>query len=294
MSEQTHGAGPGAKGEWAGENALRSRSVVSKVCTILKAVGGSSSRTMTDVAQYACLPASTAHRLLQELVRFELVQRGSDGRYRIGPAMYQLTTRPFSAPVDARAHIGQTLQDLGLITRYGMLRGHGVGYMEYGGEPPDFLVQVSGVMPAHATAAGQALLAHAGARVVERTIQRGLPRYTCRTPATADQLHQALALVREREVAVTRGEWKESLSGVAAPVVLHDGRPVGALELTVPDASKAVCAIGHALLFAARTLGPPIRRVLQRTAASQDEDAATDSQRRGVRRRRVRRLNIGQ
>jgi len=273
MSEQTHGAGPGAKGEWAGENALRSRSVVSKVCTILKAVGGSSSRTMTDVAQYACLPASTAHRLLQELVRFELVQRGSDGRYRIGPAMYQLTTRPFSAPVDARAHIGQTLRDLGLITgyraRYGMLRGHGVGYMEYGGEPPDFLVQVSGVMPAHATAAGQALLAHAGARVVERTIQRGLPRYTCRTPATADQLHQALALVREREVAVTRGEWKESLSGVAAPVVLHDGRPVGALELTVPDASKAVCAIGHVLLFAARTLArrfaescsePPLHR----------------------------------
>jgi DNA-binding IclR family transcriptional regulator len=213
---------------------------------------------MTEVAQHACLPASTAHRLLQELVGSGLVQRGSDGHYRIGVAMYQLTTPSFSPPVDARAYIGQTLHDLGSITgyraRYGVLRGHGVSYAECGGEPPDRLVPVRGVMPAHATAAGQALLAHAGARVVERMIQRGLSRYTCRTPVTADQLHEALSFVRERGLAVTRGEWMESLCAIAAPVVLDGGRPVGALELIVPDATKAVRTTGQALLFASRTL----------------------------------------
>ena len=213
---------------------------------------------MTEVAQYACLPASTAHRLLQELVGCGLLQRGADGRYHIGPAMYQLATDSYSPADDAQAHIGQTLQDLELVTgyraRFGVLRGRGVAYVERGGGPPDSLRPAPAVGPAHATAAGQALLAHAGAEVVERFIHRGLPRYTSRTPVTAAELHQALSVVRECEIAVTRGEWKETLCAIAAPVLLPGGRPAGALELIVPDLANAMRTTGQALLLAARTV----------------------------------------
>lgn len=136
-----------------------------------------------------------------------------------------------------------------------MLHGHGVGYLERAGGPPDWLcLPAPAVVPAHATAAGQVLLAYAAADVLERFIQRGLPRYTSRTPVTADQLHQVLSFVREREHAVTRGEWKESLCAIAAPVLLPAGRPAGALELIVPKAVDAVRITGPALLLAARTL----------------------------------------
>jgi DNA-binding IclR family transcriptional regulator len=214
---------------------------------------------MTEVAQYACLPASTAHRLLQELVGCGLLQRGPDGQYHIGPAMYQLVADSYSPADDAQAHIGQTLQDLELVTgsraRYGVLRGRRVSYVERGGEPPDWLRPVPAGGPAHATAAGQALLAHAGAEVIERFIHRGLPRYTSRTLVTAAELHQALSIVRECEIAVTRGEWKETLCAIAAPVLLPGGPPAGALELIVPDAAHAVRTTGPALLLTARTVG---------------------------------------
>ncbi len=204
------------------------------------------------------LPASTTHRLLQELVGCGLLQRGADGHYHIGPAMYRLAIDSNSPAEDAQAHIGQTLQDLELVTgyraRYGVLRGRGVGYVERGGGPPDGRRPAPAVGPAHATAAGQALLAHAGAEVIERFIHRGLPRYTSRTPVTAAELHQALSVVRKCEIAVTRGEWKETLCAIAAPVLLPGGRPAGALELTVPDAANAVRTTGPALLLAARTV----------------------------------------
>jgi DNA-binding IclR family transcriptional regulator len=258
MSQQTHDEGPSAAWGWGEENPPRSRSVTNKAATILKAFAGQSGRTMTEVAQDACLPASTAYRLLQELVSCGLLQRGADGRYHIGPAVYQLATDSCSPADDAQAHIGQILQDLELVTgyraRYGVLRGRGVGYVERGGAPPDWLRPAPAGGPAHATAAGQALLAHAGAEVIERFIHRGLPRYTSRTPVTAAELHQALSVVRKCEIAVTRGEWKETLCAIAAPVLLPGGRPAGALELTVPDAANAVRTTGPALLLAARTV----------------------------------------
>ena len=133
---------------------------------------------MTEVAQYACLPGSTAYRLLKELVGCGLLDRGTDGHYHIGPAMYQLATDSYSPADEAQAHIGRILQDLEHVTgyraRYGVLRGHGVGYVERGDGPPDWLRRALAVRsPAHATAAGQALLAHAGAEVIERFIHRG-------------------------------------------------------------------------------------------------------------------------
>jgi DNA-binding IclR family transcriptional regulator len=223
MNRQTHDEGPSAAWGWGEENPPRSRSVTNKVATILKAFAGQSGRTMTEVAQDACLPASTAYRLLQELVSCGVLQRGADGHYHIGPAVYQLATDSCSPADDAQAHIGQILQDLELVTeyraRFGVLRGRGVGYVERGGGPPDWLRPAPAVGPAHATAAGQALLAHAGAKVVERVIHRGLPRYTSRTPVTPDELHQALSVVRKCEIAVTRGEWKETLCAIAAPVI---------------------------------------------------------------------------
>ena len=149
MSQQTHDEGTSAA--WGGENRPRARSVTCKVATILKAFAGQSCRTMTEVAQYACLPGSTAYRLLKELVGCGLLDRGTDGHYHIGPAMYQLATDSYSPADEAQAHIGRILHDLELVTgyraRYGVLRGRGVGYVERGGGPPDWLRPAPAVGP---------------------------------------------------------------------------------------------------------------------------------------------------
>ena len=243
---------------WGGENRPRARSVTCKVATILKAFAGQSCRTMTEVARVRVfagldrLPAAEGTRRMP-----------APGAWHRRPLPHRAGHVPASNRLQqpgrrAQAHIGRTLQDLEHVTgyraRYGVLRGRGVGYVERGGGPPDWLRPAPAVGPAHATAAGQALLAHAGAEVIERFIHRGLPRYTSRTPVTAAELHQALSVVRKCEIAVTRGEWKETLCAIAAPVLLPGGRPAGALELTVPDAANAVRTTGPALLLAARTV----------------------------------------
>jgi IclR family transcriptional regulator, KDG regulon repressor len=46
--------------------------------------------TLAEVAELADLNKSTAHRLLSQMEAEGFLQRGDDGRYRIGPTLFQL------------------------------------------------------------------------------------------------------------------------------------------------------------------------------------------------------------
>jgi DNA-binding IclR family transcriptional regulator len=230
--------------------------VTKKIGTILKAFGERAELRMTEVAQYASLPVSTAHRLIGELVECGLLERGAGGRYHVSAALHQLAVGSYGPAVEYRAQICQTLEDLELVTgyhaRFGVLRDHGVSCLERSGRlSQEFCLAAGVVVPAHATAVGKALLAHASPDFLALLVRRGLPRYTVRTAVTADQLYRELALVRERGIAVARGEWQGSSHGVAAPVLRADGSSIGALELTVPDAASAGFVV-PVLIFAAR------------------------------------------
>jgi DNA-binding IclR family transcriptional regulator len=72
-----------------------------------------------------------------------------------------------------------------------------------------------------------------------------------RAAATADQLHRELSLVREKGIAVARGEWQRSSHGIAVPVLRADGSLFGALELGVPDTASASFVV-PVLIVAAR------------------------------------------
>jgi DNA-binding IclR family transcriptional regulator len=48
--------------------------------------------TLTEIAAVVGLPLSTAHRLVGELVRWGALERGEDGRYRIGLRLWELAS----------------------------------------------------------------------------------------------------------------------------------------------------------------------------------------------------------
>src|SRR6476646_11995809 len=67
----------------AGNSTDPGRSVTSKVTAILMAFADGGVRTLTDIAAFANLPTSTAHRLASELVALRLLERTEDRTYRI-------------------------------------------------------------------------------------------------------------------------------------------------------------------------------------------------------------------
>ena len=237
----------------------RPRSTVRRISAILNSFGSKPSQSMTGVARSTQLPASTVHRLLSELVECSLLERGSDGRFRIAAG--------FHGPTDEGGRssgtdliIGRSLDDLVVATgrhaRFGALRGRtGVSYLEPLADAPGRCVPAEPPFPAaHATAAGKALLAHSPPDVVAGLVEQGLRAYTVHTLNRPEQLQAALAAVRVRGLAVCHQEWQYGMSAVAVPVLGPHPYAVGALEVAIPKV-RDMPQVVPALRFAARILG---------------------------------------
>src|SRR6185295_7275315 len=67
--------------------------VTSRVLAVLAAFEpGRPLLTLTEIAQRAGLPLTTAHRLVGELARWGALERGPDGRYRVGLRLWEVAT----------------------------------------------------------------------------------------------------------------------------------------------------------------------------------------------------------
>ena len=267
MIERCHPAGP--------------RSVTARVVAVLRSVAAGPDRSLTDVARSAALPVSTTHRLLAELVGAQVLQRGPEGRYRIGAggpvlgldaALDTAEARTVGTVADrvaaVRTHVAASLDDLASITglraRFGVWHEDGVSCLDRaGGRGPGACVSGLRLLPLHATAMGRALLAHAPPADVHRVLADRLPGYTDDTVTAPEGLAAALVAVRANGVAVVRREWRADESAVAVPVFGPAG-VVAALELAGPTPAFAVPAVGGtrpltaaatALVVAARALG---------------------------------------
>jgi len=85
----------------AGNSTDPGRTVTSKVADILMVIAAGGEHTMTEIANAAALPTSTAHRLASELVAWRLLERTEERSYRIGLPLRMIaggTPNPKSAP----------------------------------------------------------------------------------------------------------------------------------------------------------------------------------------------------
>ncbi|HLW60481.1 MAG TPA: IclR family transcriptional regulator C-terminal domain-containing protein [bacterium] len=88
--------------------------------------------------------------------------------------------------------------------------------------------------PAHCTALGKVLLAHADPQLQTRVLAGRLKRYTPGTIVDPPTLRRVLQAVRERGYAVDDQEFEEGIRCVAAPVLDYTGRVVAALSVSAP------------------------------------------------------------
>ncbi|HSK58927.1 MAG TPA: IclR family transcriptional regulator [Actinomycetospora sp.] len=245
-------------------------SVTARVLGILSAFGpGAEALTLSGIARTAGLPLSTAHRLVGELAAWGALERGEDGRYRVGLRLWEVgALAPRSLGLRERAM--PYLEDLYEATRQnvqlGVRDGHEVVYVERLAHPEAVRVfsRVGGRMPLHATGVGQVLLAYAPAPVQEEVLSGPLPALTPRTITDPHALRRTLAAVRREGVAVCDGMVDLLAMSVAAPVRGEDERVVASLSVVVPSAGAEPRAIVPAVRAAARgisrALGSPTAR----------------------------------
>lgn len=225
--------------------------------------------TLSELSRAAGVPLSTTHRLVGELEAWGALERGRDGRWRIGLKLWQVgSLAPRGLPLREAAL--PFLEDLYETThenvQLSVLDGDQVVYVERlaGREAVRTLVRVGGRFALHATAGGLVLLAHAPREVQERVLGDPLPAYTPFTVTGPTQVRRTLAAVRRDGWCASDRQVTEDAMSVAAPIRDAQDRVVAALSLVVAHdparRAELVALVRAGARGISRTLGSPSAR----------------------------------
>lgn len=196
-------------------------------------------RIIEDVAERTGLTRSNAHRTMQTLMHAGYVQRNPiDGGYRGTMKMFAVGVRQ-QGRLDVRKiaplHMATLARDIGETVHLSILDGLDVIYIDKidSDHPIRAYSTIGGRAPAHAVATGKALLAMQPASVLE-SLPAKLERFTPTTIVDRDALIVELGKAARLHYAINRGEWRDSVGGIASPVFNAYGRPVAALGISGP------------------------------------------------------------
>jgi IclR family acetate operon transcriptional repressor len=219
-------------------NAVQS---LDRALRILAIVAEADGLSLSEVAERAGLPPSTAYRMLTTLAGHGMVEFGEPEQlwsvgveaYRIGSAF--LRSRKL---VDRARSVMQ-----GLMEQTGETANLGVA-------EDDCVVFVSQVethqairaffrpgtrSPFHASGIGKAILAHLGATRVEAIVARtGLEPFTDKTLSQERALAEDLSAIRRRGWAVDDEERHPGMRCVAAAIFNEFAEPVGGISISGP------------------------------------------------------------
>jgi DNA-binding IclR family transcriptional regulator len=225
---------------------------------------------VTEVAERAGLPKSTAARLLASLAHEGVAEQvPGDTRYRLGPRLLTLAAR--IRPARSLAALARpSLEALAQET------GEAAGLSVPAGDLAHYIDQVSSLnpvsvrdwtgsrIPLHAVSSGQVLLAYARPTFVQRYLGRPMERFTERTLVTADALLERMRAIRRDGYTWALEEFDEGISSVAAPVADASGEVVAAVHLHGPSyrfpADGTEAAVAKRVVTAAARIAGSLRQ----------------------------------
>ncbi|WP_406458864.1 IclR family transcriptional regulator [Streptomyces sp. NBC_00876] len=230
--------------------------MVERVTLIMDVFEGRAARlSLEEVARSTHLPRSTAHRILDQLVRLRWLEHTGLG-YGLGRRALGLGGGDGAhgrIREAAAARLHQLQIRTGLVVHLAVLDGAEVHYLDKVGGRFAATVpsRVGGRAPAHSTALGKAMLAWLEPEDVEARAAESIGRLTQRTIADLGTLHQELNRIRRRHgLAFERGECFPDISCVAAAIRGPEG-PVAAISL-VGDAWSPLEKVAPLVVDAAR------------------------------------------
>jgi DNA-binding IclR family transcriptional regulator len=211
--------------------------VIARAASILRALETESDGlTLAQLTQRVGLPRSTTHRIIVALQQERLLSpTTANGKYRLGPALGRLgavargdlrhRARPHIEELSRRT---QETVDLGVLDGDQVLFVDQVQMLHRLGA----VSAVGGLLPAHCTASGKALLA-AARREGTLRLPPVLERFTDTTITDPAELEAELDRVLETGVAFDREEHTRGICGVGAVARSLDGE-IAAVGIPVP------------------------------------------------------------
>jgi DNA-binding IclR family transcriptional regulator len=196
---------------------------------------------VTEVADRAELPKSTAARMLASLAREGAVEQvPGETRYRLGPRIEALATglvATRSLVAVARPHLVELAASIGEAAGLSIPDGRDVHYVDQvdTANPVAIRDWTGSRIPMHAVSSGQVFLATAPATTLDRYLAEPLAALTGRTITDPDAFRERLRLVALGGFAWVHDEFAEGISSVAAGIADASGEIVAAVHVHGPS-----------------------------------------------------------
>jgi len=245
-------------GEGANETVGGPNSVLGKAFAILSAFDGTTeSLRLTQLSRLTGIPKPTVYRLAQELTELGLLDRSGTG-YRLGLSLFELgqrvssgsllhaASRPVIVDLCAATHATIHLAILDGASTYYVERIAGVRGMHHS------LARAGSCMPVAVTASGRLLLAMSPDS--DEVLSTQPPVVSAAVPDTPWFRHE-LDQIRDRRLAVERGEVVEGYKTFAVPITDAASRTVASLSATVDIDYDAEEQLTVHLRIASRAIG---------------------------------------
>lgn len=198
--------------------------------------------TISEIRERTGLQRSALYRLVRTLeVCGYLRRRSFDGRLQVGYKVWEVGAS-VQRSVEVSEVAGQVVRrlatELGESVHLAVYNSGDVIYIDKadGSNPVRSYTRLGGRAPSYCVATGKVMLAHQDQEEIDRVIAAGLNPYTQETITDRDLLLHELQQVRDRNIAVNRGEWREGVAGLAVPVRDLGGTVVAALGFSGPTA----------------------------------------------------------
>ena len=185
---------------------------------------GKGPQGVSELAEQLSLGKSNVHRLLQALVELGYVKKDdSSSQYQVSLKLWELGAAIGAGSVSIKACAADAMNLLLAKTRetvhLSVLDGYEVVYIHKldSPEPVRAYTEVGGRAPACCVATGKAMLAFQAQPVLNGALSHLRP-HTPRSITDPDEFRREMERIRTNGFAINRGEWREAVWGVAAPV----------------------------------------------------------------------------
>jgi IclR family pca regulon transcriptional regulator len=198
------------------------------------------SLTVSEVAELTGLNRATCYRFCQTLRHLGYLEELSDRRFRPGLKAVSLAYSALSSrelPELAMPYLQRLREDINETVNMALLDDTEVVYVAR--VLSDHLISlrlyVGSRLPAYASSLGRAMLAFLPEDERDAILDRSeLVPLTANTISDRKRLVSELKKIRKQGYAVNNQEIAPGLRGIAAPVLTDSGRPIAAINVSIP------------------------------------------------------------
>jgi DNA-binding IclR family transcriptional regulator len=218
--------------------------------------------TLTVIAERCGITKSNAHRLLRTLETSNYVRQDPERRtYSPTLRLWELGVRVFERmdiKTTAARHMITLARATGESVHLSVLDGREVIYIDKVecAHAVRAYISIGERAPAFCTATGRAILSFLPLPIVLAACSE-LKKFTSVTIADLRRLKAEFEAVRHRGYSITCGEWREGVTGLAAPIRSANGAVVAGIGIAGPSErlrAADLAALGDAVVFAANAV----------------------------------------